>query len=249
MTKHTARESWLREAAKLMKSRFDNISCPVPEDFHVSVGFKPAGGYESAIVMGCCYIRDVSSAHVNEIFISPEWDEPIEVLATFAHELIHAASDCLDGHGPGFRKYAVAFGLTGKMTATYAGPELRKYLAGVAKRLGPYPHSKTNIFTTTRRIGAPAPAPEAPKPRVKAPVEPTPEPTPEDSPTIGRIHSGRGKQPTLRLKVTCAEQGCDFHCRATATNLALGMPEHCGAPMECPEYDMLIAKKHGLQPA
>jgi hypothetical protein len=140
----------------------------------------------------------------------------------------------------------VAFGLIGKMTATYAGPELEKYLKGVAKRLGEYPHARTNIFTTTRRIGAPAPTPAAPKPRAEVPAQPSPEPATEDNPTTGRVHSGRGKQPTLRLKVTCP---CGFHCRATATNLAMGMPHHCGTPMACPEYDMLMAKKNGLQPA
>jgi hypothetical protein len=205
-----------------MRKRFDVIGCPVPTDFHVSVGFKPAGGYESALVMGCCYIRAVSSANVNEIFISPEWDDPIEILATFAHELIHAASDCADGHGAGFKKHAVAFGLTGKMTATYAGPELVRWLGMVAATLGPYPHAKTQIFANKRK-------------RLLTPT--TPDPSPGEPGEGGKIHSGRGKQATAMLKVQCDNPTCGFICRATAKNLDLGMPVcGCGTRMSSPQY-------------
>jgi hypothetical protein len=230
MTKHTAREAWLRQAAKLMQARFDEIECPVPSDYHVSVGFKPAGGYESALVMGCCYIRAASSAKVNEIFISPEWDDPIEILATFAHELIHAASDCQDGHGPGFKKHAVAFGLTGKMTATYASEDLAKYLKTIAGKLGPYPHAKTVIFANKRK-------------RLLNPT--APEPTPGDpGEGGGKIHSGRGKQGTAMLKLICDNPTCGFIARTTAKNLDMGMPIcACGTPLSCPQYAEVLIER------
>lgn len=226
---YSAREAWLRSAARLMRKRFDSIGCPVPTDFHVSVGFKPAGGYESALVMGCCYIRAVSSANVNEIFISPEWDDAVEILATLAHELIHAASDCADGHGPGFKKYAVGFGLTGKMTATYASPELVTWLKLVAKTLGPYPHAKTQIFANKRK-------------RLLNPTTPEPSPAPGDG---GKISSGRGKQATSMLKVECGNPTCGFICRTTAKNLDMGMPVcACGTTMQCPQYADVLFERY-----
>jgi hypothetical protein len=216
-----------------MRKRFAEIDCQVPTDFHVSVGFKPAGGYESARVMGCCYRRVASTANVNEIFISPEWDDPIEILATFAHELIHASSDCADGHGYGFKRYAVPFGLTGKMTATYAGPELEKWLKMVSATLGPYPHAKTRIFAL-KRISQTGP-------------DGRPDGTPGASgggEGGGKIHSGRPKQATAMLKLECVNPTCGFIARATAKNLDLGMPIcACGTPLSSPQYAEVLYER------
>ena len=56
------------------------------------------------------------------------------------------------GHGPKFRKLALALGLTGKMTATEAGPELEAKLKKIYKKLGEYPHAKLD-FSNVKKAG------------------------------------------------------------------------------------------------
>lgn len=63
------------------------------------------------------------------------------MLDVLVHELVHAADDCRSGHKGAFRRLATAIGLTGRMTATVAGPELAARLHALAEELGPYPHA------------------------------------------------------------------------------------------------------------
>jgi hypothetical protein len=213
-----------------MMRRYEAAGVEVPTDVHISVGFKPGGGPESAKVMGCCYVRLASSGNVNEIFISPEWDNPADVLETLAHELIHAASDCQDGHGPGFKRDALAFGFLSPMTSTPASDELKCFLRMVAATLGPFPHSATRIMALKRR-----PKADPVKPDGNASA---------DGGDGGKQHSGRPKQNTAMLKLECINPGCGFIARATAKNLDLGMPIcACGTPLSSPQYAEALAER------
>jgi hypothetical protein len=213
-----------------MRKRFEAAGVEVPTDFHVSVGFKPGGGPESARVMGCCYVRLASTGNVNEIFISPEWSDAVGVLETLAHELIHAASDCQDGHGPGFKKDALAFGFMSPMTSTPASDGLKHFLRMVATTLGPYPHSATRIMAFKRR----------PK---NDPVKPDGNASTDDD--GGKVHSGRPKQGTSYLKLECVNPSCGFICRATAKSLDLGMPIcACGTPLSSPQYAEVLYERY-----
>lgn len=49
---------------------------------------------------------------INQIFISPVLDEPMTVLETLAHELVHAIDDCKSGHGAEFQKISKDLKLT-----------------------------------------------------------------------------------------------------------------------------------------
>jgi hypothetical protein len=212
-----------------MMRRYEAAGVEVPTDVHISVGFKPGGGPESAKVMGCCYVRLASSGNVNEIFISPEWDNPADVLETLAHELIHAASDCQDGHGPGFKRDALAFGFLSPMTSTPASDELKLFLRMVAATLGPFPHSATRIMALKRR-----PKTDPVKPDGNASAD-------GDG---GKQHSGRPKQNTAMLKLECINPGCGFIARATAKNLDLGMPIcACGTPLSSPQYAEALTER------
>jgi hypothetical protein len=212
-----------------MMKRYAAAGVEVPTDVHISVGFKPGGGPESAKVMGCCYVRLASSGNVNEIFISPEWDNPVDVLETLAHELIHAASDCQDGHGPGFKRDALAFGFLSPMTSTPASDELKHFLRMVAATLGPFPHSATRIMALKR-------------PPKNDPVKPDGNASADGD--GGKQHSGRPKQATAMLKLECINPGCGFIARATAKNLDLGMPIcACGTPLSSPQYAEALADR------
>ena len=137
------REQWLLSATDELKALFKQAGETVPNDVKVSCGFPlgfRAGSKHQAI--GVCHPRSHSESGVNEIFINPNQDDSLRVLDVLVHELIHAIDDCQSGHGAPFRRIALAVGLTGKMTATVASPELEEKLKVILEKLGEYPHAK-----------------------------------------------------------------------------------------------------------
>ena len=78
--------------------------------------------------------------------------DPVEVLDTLTHELVHAVDDCQHRHGKEFKEIALAVGLQGKMREASAGPQLRLRLQSIAgvmvSELGPYPHAKLSVGGT-----------------------------------------------------------------------------------------------------
>lgn len=143
------RESWLTEAACLM---LDEIIMPVVEAaypeydspaFRISVGFPKHSRGGRAIAV--CFVKEVSTDGVCEIFINPEIDNPVEVMEALAHELIHSVDNCASGHRNFFAAVARKIGLEGKFTATYAGDTLKAKLEEYASLLGGFPHSKMMI--------------------------------------------------------------------------------------------------------
>lgn len=144
------REAYLTEAANLLiddllmpiidkwnAKEGDQIDRPV---FRISVGFPKHSRGGKAVAV--CHAKSASTDHVNEIFINPEIDNPIEVMEAMAHELIHAADDCASGHQHWFAFAARKLGLEGKLTATIAGASLRANLKEYADLLGSFPHHK-----------------------------------------------------------------------------------------------------------
>jgi hypothetical protein len=141
------RESYLREAALGPLQRDVFVGYTIPNDVQITCGWPSRGGTSKANgakTIGECWARRASSAGVNEVFLSPVLSDTVEVLATLVHELVHAIVDCNHGHGKEFRKIAVACGLSGPMTATYASEELQAKLERVRESMGEYPHSKLN---------------------------------------------------------------------------------------------------------
>lgn len=139
---HTTREGWLVAASELLDEAFFNGNgYTLPAKKACSCGF-PKGARGRAI--GQCWGTSTSSDGTANMFICPTLDEPISVLATLLHELIHAWNDCVDGHKGPFKKLVKQFGLAGKATATYAeeGSELWLKLSHISEQLGPYPHKK-----------------------------------------------------------------------------------------------------------
>jgi hypothetical protein len=142
------REAWLTEAAAII---LDGII--MPQVYHanltrppvrITVGW-PKGSRGGKKAIGQCFVRAASTDGVNEIFISPEIDQPLTILPVLVHELIHALLDCTDGHRGRFATYAKACGLTGPMTATVAGVHLSAQLAELADALGAFPHARMDV--------------------------------------------------------------------------------------------------------
>ncbi len=138
------REEWLQKAISLCTAhKFKPQGYLVPK-VRVSVGLPYGRGSKKAI--GQHWHPKSSDDSVGSIFISPTINDTNEVLATLVHEIVHAAVGNEAKHGKIFRKCAESVGLTGKMTATVAGDELKGYFKKVLlKRLGLYPHSRLNI--------------------------------------------------------------------------------------------------------
>lgn len=138
--RHLTREQWLTEAVKSITEGV-LFKHTVPET-RVSVGW-PGGRGPKRNTIGQCWPGDAANDNVSQIFISPVLEDPIEVLETLAHEVIHAIIQKTgrSGHGADFGAIAREIGLEGKLTATHAGDELRAKLEKVAEDLGVYPHS------------------------------------------------------------------------------------------------------------
>lgn len=136
-----SRESWLLEAVEIMREWFQEHDSAIPDKVRVSVGF--AKGQRKSTI-GVCYASRAASDGVHQLFMSPVMDEPVKVLATLLHELVHAADDCKSGHRGEFARLARALGLEGKLTATVPGDALTLRLKDVAGKLGEYAHAALN---------------------------------------------------------------------------------------------------------
>jgi len=142
VTKNTNREHWLQLATMELRNVFEAAGFPLPEKVHLSVGFPSRGALSrSKRVIGQCWSHEVSADDVHHIFISPLLSDPVEVLATLVHELIHATVGTKHKHKGKFITAMKALGLAGKPTATVAGPELQKQLEDVLETIGAYPHA------------------------------------------------------------------------------------------------------------
>lgn len=146
---HDTREAWLNAAVdKLKDGIFEPKKFDVPE-VRVSVGW-PGGRGPKANIIGQCWPGESATDKVGQIFISPVLVEPVAVLETLVHEVVHAINHANGetGHRGPFRRIAEVLGLEGKMTATHAGEELAEKLEEIGNQLGEYPHA--GIIPTER---------------------------------------------------------------------------------------------------
>lgn len=133
------REQWLTEGVQELAGRVFAPAGHVVPEVRVSVGWP--GGKSVTKVIGQCWATRTASDQVSNVFISPLLADPVKVLATLTHELVHAVDDCESGHRGRFIKIAKGVGLEGKWTATSAGPVLQAALEAISSDLGAYPHA------------------------------------------------------------------------------------------------------------
>ncbi len=139
------REEWLNQALlELQAHVFVASGVAWREDvkIRVSCGWPSSKALSlKHRTIGTCHTREQSKDKVNEIFVSPYVDESLEVLATEAHEIIHALDNCKSHHKGFFLTTMKQIGLEGKPTATHAGTELITRLNGIIEKIGTYPHA------------------------------------------------------------------------------------------------------------
>ncbi len=132
------REGWLNEFADKARPLFKAAGHPLPKKIRCSIGFPGAGKRSKAI--GECWYNESSSDGHAEIFIRPSLQSKASRIADIlTHELCHAALGSGFGHGKEFKHLATSLGLTGKMTATTAGPAWHEWADPIIKELGKFP--------------------------------------------------------------------------------------------------------------
>ena len=136
-----AREQWLTLAAHLIESRvFRRVHVPAfVQPFRISCGF--AKGRRKA--RSTVFSRTCSRDGVNEIFISPEIDDSVQVLTHLALALLSALDDAQHARSGPVRTWARNIGFTGPLAVL--DPEiddkLTTQLTAIAQALGDYPHA------------------------------------------------------------------------------------------------------------
>jgi hypothetical protein len=134
------REQWLDKMTDcLRKGLFKRNDLDIPE-VHVSTGFpsRKALGKRNRTI-GQCWDGKASGDNLGHVFISPVLSDPMEVVETLAHELVHATVGTAAGHRKPFKDAATAIGLEGKMTATHGGDRFKALVQPYINRLGEYP--------------------------------------------------------------------------------------------------------------
>jgi hypothetical protein len=138
VTKPKTREEWLQRFTEAARPFFKKAGHPLPKKVRCSVGFPSKGLRGKAI--GECWYASASGDKVAEIFIRPSLQsDGSRVADVLTHELCHAALPEGEGHGKLFRQLATGLGLTGKMTATTAGPGWHAWADPIIKELGKFP--------------------------------------------------------------------------------------------------------------
>lgn len=140
--KKLTREEWLNKAVQNFRADlFKRNGYKIPK-VKVSVGFPSTRVRK---VIGQHWAPEASSDKVGSIFISPTLANGLKALDVLVHELVHASVGNKAGHGPAFKRCALAVGLEGKMRSTTASKELKKELRALIKKIGKYPHAELKL--------------------------------------------------------------------------------------------------------
>jgi len=135
------REEWLQRFTEMSRPFFKDAGHPLPKKIRCSVGFPSKGARSKSI--GECWASTATKDGVCEIFIRPSLqDNSSRIADVLTHELCHAALGHEEGHGKLFKRLATGLGLTGKMTATIAGPAWHSWADPIVKELGKFPGAK-----------------------------------------------------------------------------------------------------------
>jgi predicted RNA-binding Zn-ribbon protein involved in translation (DUF1610 family) len=196
------REDWLLDAYDQLRQWFkDHAGLVLPERIRLSVGFGYGARAESKIILGQCWATWKADDRINQVFISPEVSDPVEVLKILVHEMVHVCDDNAHKHGKEFREIAHEVGLIGKMTEVHVDDGLLDHLTFLAFELGQYPHGALEVTRVRETVG------------------------PDGGSLIDRGSSGPKKQGTRMIKFECP--ACGWTGRATKQWLDQSVPK-CG---------------------
>jgi len=148
---NSERIAWLEQAYALLRAE---LLPEAPERVTITFGFPSKGARPSRnqrIGEYAHFLKDCDAGPGLLTLHPTIFREPARVLDVLLHEMIHAACPN-DGHRGKFPKLAKRVGLTGKMTATVAGPELKATLEGfLADRLPPMPNGHGDLTSNRKK--------------------------------------------------------------------------------------------------
>lgn len=151
MNTTTNRETWLNQlTSQFLVDHFEQAGYTIPANVRMACSLTSKRKH-----IGECWSSVASEDNHFEIFIAPSIADPIQVADILIHELCHAVVGNKEGHNKVFAKCAKSVGLTGKMTATTATPELKAKIAQWVSVLGAYPHAplmQSNIKKQSTRM-------------------------------------------------------------------------------------------------
>lgn len=135
------REDWLTRLVEDLRPWIQTVGYGIPE-VKISCGWPSTRALSTKRRrIAECWNYKASEDGLPQIFVSPVLSLPLEVAETVVHELGHAALPDAGHKGP-FRAFMRATGLTGKPTATIAGPALADRLVEITSTLGAYPNGR-----------------------------------------------------------------------------------------------------------
>ena len=135
------RETYLNlVTSKYITPLFESKGYVVPANVRMACSLTSGRGAKNKAI-GLCFHSSASADGTFEIMISPSIAESSRAIDILIHELVHAVVGFKAGHGSAFKRCAESVGLTGKMTATIAGEELKALIATWIADLGEYPHA------------------------------------------------------------------------------------------------------------
>ncbi|HEV2651699.1 MAG TPA: transcription elongation protein SprT [Rhizomicrobium sp.] len=147
--KYPNREAWLSYVTERLAPMFVDAGAQLPPKIRIAIGFPSAG--RKGKVVGECWDGAASDDGAFEILIRPNQAEPVEVVDTLVHELIHAAAGIEEGHKGEFKRVARVLGMSGKLTSCGMGDALRDRVLPILRDAGPFPHAKLNEGGLTTR--------------------------------------------------------------------------------------------------
>lgn len=147
------REEWLQNAVEKLRLHIESKTRLVIPSVLVSCGFPSSGGASiNNITLGECWAKEATFDGTHQIFINPTIKDPVVVLETLVHELIHSLLPTGAKHGPQFKDMVKRVGLVGKAKHTSAGDDLKVRLTAIATELGEY-DNKPIILQTKNKKG------------------------------------------------------------------------------------------------
>jgi hypothetical protein len=132
------REEWLTALVGKLRPRLQGLGYSLPDKLQITCGFPSTKALASKNRrIGECWSHEASKNGTVQILISPTLDDALRVADVVVHELGHATG--IHGHKGDFKAFMKKTGLTGKPTATEAGPELKDFLGKLLETLGELP--------------------------------------------------------------------------------------------------------------
>lgn len=140
------REEWLKKAVRTLRPMLKKAGVKMRPRWQVSMSLTARRN----VIGLCCYEANSDSGKTVNILVCPSLSDPVEVLSTLFHEMIHASLPLGVHHG---KKFVDACKCTGwtkyKPTSAAASDEMRVVLARVAAFLGPFNHDPLRLIKTS----------------------------------------------------------------------------------------------------